>query len=79
MKRFRLIGYGLVLAIGVIVAQAQDMDVGQWTRFAYHITAKGVYTPTSSTCDINTMNVNVSSARLTALEISVKSVCRLGS
>ncbi len=62
MKKFRLIGYGALLAVTVLIVHAQDMDVGKWTRFAYHITAKGVYTPTSSTCDMNTMNVNVSNA-----------------
>jgi hypothetical protein len=73
MKKFRLIGYALVLAIGVIVVRAQDMDVGSWTRFAYHIAANGVYKPTISTCDINTMNVNISDAG-TAWVLTVETI-----
>ncbi len=73
MKKLRLFGYALALAVAVIVVQAQDMDVGQWTRFAYHITAKGTYIPTRSTCDINTMNVNISNAG-TSWVLTVESI-----
>lgn len=40
---------------------AQEHGV-HWTRFAYHITAKGTYYPTLSTCDINTVSANISNA-----------------
>lgn len=73
MKRFRLFGYAALFVISAMLVHAQDMDVGLWTRFAYHITAKGVYTPTSSTCDVNTMNVNVSSAG-TAWVLTVETI-----
>ncbi len=63
MKKFRLIGYALVMAITVIVVHAQDMGVGQWTRSAYHLTAKGTYTATFTNPSVlNSFDVNISNA-----------------
>lgn len=64
----RVIG---LCAFAAWALEAQDVGVGQWTRSAYHITAKGVYWPTFTTSHLNTLSCNVSNAG-TAWILTVK-------